>query len=49
MTNYASSLLTQVGVGLVSFLQGANATVSTGVVNYYDQLNAQSRGSFIAG
>lgn len=35
--------------GLVSFLQGADVRIATGVVNYYQQLTAQSRGSFIAG
>ncbi len=37
------------GVALTDFLRGVEGQVSTGVVNYYDQLNAQSRGSFIAG
>ncbi|HEY8582975.1 MAG TPA: glycosyltransferase family 39 protein, partial [Capillimicrobium sp.] len=35
--------------GLVSFLQGAEGTVSESVVALYGQLNAQSRGSFVAG
>lgn len=46
---YAAIQAHRLGVGLISFVQGVEGTLSTGVVNYYDQLNAQSRGSFIAG
>jgi 4-amino-4-deoxy-L-arabinose transferase-like glycosyltransferase len=35
-------------VGLTDFLRGADTTLSTGVLDFYEQLNAQSRGSFIA-
>lgn len=39
----------RLGFGLTDFLKGTDETLSTGVVNFYEQLNAQSRGSFIAG
>ncbi|HEU4656682.1 MAG TPA: glycosyltransferase family 39 protein, partial [Capillimicrobium sp.] len=39
----------ELGVGLASFLQGTGADVSAGVTTLYEELNAQSRGSFIAG
>jgi len=37
------------GVALTDFLRGVEGRVSAGVTSYYEQLNAQSRGSFIAG
>lgn len=37
------------GVALGDFMRGVEGTLSAGVVSYYEQLNAQSRGSFIAG
>ncbi|UGS38733.1 ArnT family glycosyltransferase [Capillimicrobium parvum] len=39
----------EIGTGFVSFLQGADSDLARGVVSYYQQLNAQSRASFILG
>ena len=39
----------EIGTGFVSFLQGADSDLAEGVVSYYQQLNAQSRASFILG
>jgi 4-amino-4-deoxy-L-arabinose transferase-like glycosyltransferase len=37
----------RIGTSLTHFVQGADTTLSTGVIDYYHQLSAQSRGSFI--